>query len=79
MIYTMDSSSANKNEVTEKKRESETEYENMLETAFHPMSEGMYNMLSSVGGFIEKNGATYTDYVAAWKVRYGKTLSDAST
>ena len=57
----------------------ETEYEKALETDSHPMSEGMYNMLSAVRGFVEMNGATYEKYVAGWRTRRGKSLSDAST
>ena len=71
----MDTPRGNKNEPVVE----ETEYEKTLETDSHPMSEGMYNMLSSVRGFVEMNGATYNDYVAKWQERRGKSLSDAST
>ena len=74
-MHTMDTQDANKNEPVVE----ETEYEKMLETDLHPMSEGMYNMLSSVRGFVEMNGSTYKLYVAGWRERRGKSLSDAST
>ena len=76
----MDTSDASKNELVSTVAGSEeTEYEKTLETDLHPMSEGVYNMLSSVRGFVEMNGATYDDYVARWKERRSKSLSDAST
>ena len=74
-MHTMDTPDVNKNEQVVE----ETEYEKTLETDHHPMSEGMYNMLSYVRGFVEMNGATYNDYVAGWQERHGKSLSDAST
>jgi len=39
------------------------------ETSEHPMSNDLYNTLSSVRGFTNINGATYTAYVANWEIR----------
>ena len=79
-MHTMDTPDANGNEPGSTVVASEeTEYEKALETDLHPMSEGMYNMLSSVRGFVEMNGATYDAYVAGWRERRDKSLSDAST
>jgi hypothetical protein len=57
----------------------ETEYEKTLESDKHPMSQEMYNMLTSVQGFIEMNGTTYEGYVTRWRVRHGNSLPDALT
>ena len=57
----------------------ETDYEKTLESDKHPMSQEMYNMLTSVQGFIEMNGTTYEGYVTRWRVRHGNSLPDALT
>ena len=44
-------------------------YEKHVETNEHPMSEFLFNDLSSVIGFNDMNGKTYEEYVKKWKMR----------
>lgn len=44
-------------------------YEKHVETNEHPMSESLFNDLSSVIGFNDMNGKTYEEYVKKWKMR----------
>ena len=44
-------------------------YEKHVETNEHPMSESLFNDLSSVIGFNDINGKTYEEYVKKWKMR----------
>ena len=88
-MHTMDTPNATHNEPVDTEpvdtepvdtdTDTETEYEKTLESDKHPMSQGMYNMLSSVRGFVEMNGTTYEEYVVRWRTRRGNSLSDAST
>lgn len=84
-MHTMDTPNATQNEpvdtepVDTEPVDTETEYEKTLESDKHPMSQGMYNMLSSVRGFVEMNGTTYEEYVVRWRTRRDNSLSDAST
>lgn len=49
----------------------------VLETEHHPMSEGMFDVLSNVSGFNNLNGATYSDHVKAWALRQKASSSDS--
>ena len=40
-----------------------------VETNEHPMSQSLFNYLSSVIGFNDMNGKTYEEYVQRWKAR----------
>jgi len=44
-------------------------YEKYVETSKHPMSQSLFNDLSSVIGFNDMNGKTYEEYVQKWKMR----------
>ena len=44
-------------------------YEKLVETNEHPMSQSLFNDLSSVIGFNDMNGKTYEEYVQKWKIR----------
>ena len=44
-------------------------YEKYVETNEHPMSQSLFNDLSSVIGFNDMNGKTYEEYVKKWKMR----------
>ena len=44
-------------------------YQRYFETNEHPMSESLFNDLSSVIGFNNINGKTYEEYVQKWKMR----------
>lgn len=44
-------------------------YEKYVETNEHPMSQSLFNDLSSVIGFNDMNGKTYEEYVQKWKMR----------
>lgn len=83
-MHTIYMPNATKNESVDTEHEPEpvdmeTEYEKTLESDKHPMSQDMYNMLTSVQGFIEMNGTTYEGYVTRWRVRHGNSLPDALT
>jgi hypothetical protein len=50
--------------------------EKYVETNEHPMSESLFDQLSSVIGFNDMNGKTYEEYVQKWKMR--KEMSKSS-
>jgi hypothetical protein len=44
-------------------------FEKDIETDTHPMSECLFNQLSTVIGFNDMNGKNYKEYVENWKLR----------
>ena len=49
--------------------ETNVNFEKDIETDTHPMSESLFNQLSTVIGFNDMNGKNYKEYVENWKIR----------
>jgi hypothetical protein len=56
-----------------------TNYKKNVETTEYPMSQSLFNELSSVIGFNDMNGKTYEEYVQKWKVRKEMSINRIHT